>query len=194
MSVFETVKANVTVRQAAERYGLKATRSGMCCCVFHDDRHPSMKLNDRYYYCFGCHESGDVISLVSKLTGLTPYDAAIRLAEDFHLNSGDDARPVREIVTPVYCSCVLRAYKEQLKERMSELAPADEEDSLSDEFCEAVKECANVHILLEMLSSTDPDDEREAVAELMENNRLAEIEASVRRHRERKNERVRDHE
>ena len=49
MNIFETVKAAVTVRQAAEHYGLKINRSGMICCPFHDDRHPSLKLNEDYF-------------------------------------------------------------------------------------------------------------------------------------------------
>jgi len=63
MNIFETVKAAVTVRQAAEHYGLKINRSGMICCPFHDDRHPSLKLNEDYFYCFGCGAKGDVIDL-----------------------------------------------------------------------------------------------------------------------------------
>ena len=54
MDIFATVKAAVTVRQAAEHYGLQGSRNSMVCCPFHDDRHPSMKLNERYFYCFGC--------------------------------------------------------------------------------------------------------------------------------------------
>lgn len=45
MSIYEFVKANVTVPQAAEHYGVEVQRNGMCRCPFHDDRHPSMKLN-----------------------------------------------------------------------------------------------------------------------------------------------------
>ena len=40
----ETVKSAVTVKQAAEYYGCKVNRGDMICCPFHDDRHPSMKL------------------------------------------------------------------------------------------------------------------------------------------------------
>ena len=54
MNLFETVKSAVTVKQAAEYYGYKVNRSDMICCPFHDDRHPSMKLNKDYFYCFGC--------------------------------------------------------------------------------------------------------------------------------------------
>ena len=54
MTFFETVKNSVTVKQAAEHYGCKVNRGDMICCPFHDDRHPSMKLNRDYFYCFGC--------------------------------------------------------------------------------------------------------------------------------------------
>ena len=45
MNLFETVKSAVTVKQAAEHYGCKVNRGDMICCPFHDDLHPSMKLN-----------------------------------------------------------------------------------------------------------------------------------------------------
>ena len=49
MDVFRVVKDNVTARQVAEHYGMKIGRNGMACCPFHDDKHPSMKLDKRYY-------------------------------------------------------------------------------------------------------------------------------------------------
>ena len=83
MDIFTTVKAAVTVRQAAEHYGLQGSRNSMVCCPFHDDRHPSMKLNERYFYCFGCGATGDVIDLVARLFDLSSYEAAKKLAHDF---------------------------------------------------------------------------------------------------------------
>ena len=64
MTVFEVVRENVTARMAAEALGLQVNRNSMACCPFHDDRHPSMKLDERYY-CFGCHASGDAIDFAS---------------------------------------------------------------------------------------------------------------------------------
>ena len=43
-NVFEAVKQSVTTRQAALVYGISVGRNGMACCPFHDDRHPSMKV------------------------------------------------------------------------------------------------------------------------------------------------------
>ena len=59
-SVFEAVKQSVAVREAAQMYGIEVNRSGMACCPFHDDKNPSMKLNEEYFYCFGCGATGDV--------------------------------------------------------------------------------------------------------------------------------------
>ena len=37
-SVFETVKQSITVREAAQMYGIEVNRSGMACCPFHGDK------------------------------------------------------------------------------------------------------------------------------------------------------------
>ena len=83
MTIFETVKTTVTPRMAAEHFGLSVSRNGMVCCPFHDDRHPSMKLYEDHYHCFGCQANGDVIAFTSKLFGITPLEAAQKLAADF---------------------------------------------------------------------------------------------------------------
>lgn len=71
-SIFEVVKQSVTVREAAEMYGIEVNRGGMACCPFHDDRHPSLKLNEDYFYCFGCGATGDVIDFTARLYDLSP--------------------------------------------------------------------------------------------------------------------------
>ena len=86
MNLFETVKAAVTPRMAAERYGRPIQQGNMVCCPFHADRTPSMKLNEDYFYCFGCGATGDVIDLVAKLFNLSSYDAAKKLADDFGID------------------------------------------------------------------------------------------------------------
>ena len=93
-SVFEVVKQSVTVREAAELYGIEVNRGGMACCPFHDDRHPSLKLNEDYFYCFGCGATGDVIDFTARLYDLSPKEAAEKLAQDFGL-AYDSKAPVR---------------------------------------------------------------------------------------------------
>ena len=86
MNLFEAVKAAVTPRMAAERYGLPVRQGNMVCCPFHNDRTPSMKLNKDYFYCFGCGATGDVIDLAARLFNLSSYDAAKKLAYDFGID------------------------------------------------------------------------------------------------------------
>ena len=62
MTIYETIKAAISVKQAAEHYGLKVSHNGMACCPFHNDRHPSLKLNEDYFFCFGCGAKGDTAS------------------------------------------------------------------------------------------------------------------------------------
>lgn len=85
MNIFKAVKDAISTREVASFYGIKVSRNGMCCCPFHNDKHPSMKIDNRYH-CFGCGEDGDAINFVGKLYGLSPYDAAVKIITDF--NSG----------------------------------------------------------------------------------------------------------
>ena len=96
MNIFETVKAAVPVRQAAEHYGLKVSRNGMACCPFHNDRHPSLKLNEEYFFRFGCGAKGDVIDFAAQMFDLSSYEAAQRLAADF----GISTQPGQAVVVP----------------------------------------------------------------------------------------------
>lgn len=82
MNVYEAVKDAVSARQVAEYYGIKVTRRGMACCPFHRDRHPSMKLNQRFH-CFGCQADGDVIDFVARYFDLPAREAVEKLAEGF---------------------------------------------------------------------------------------------------------------
>ena len=85
MNLFEIVKYGVSCRKAAERYGVEGNHYGMARCPFHNDRHPSLYVADDHYHCFACGEHGDVIDFTAKLFGLPLYDAAQKLAADFHL-------------------------------------------------------------------------------------------------------------
>lgn len=91
MNIFEEVKARVSTRHVAENYGLKVGRNGMVCCPFHNDKHPSMKIDESHYHCFGCGAHGDAIGFVAAMFGLSQYEAARRINEDFNLGICVDA-------------------------------------------------------------------------------------------------------
>ena len=83
--MFEEIKDAVSTREAASFYGLKIGRGGMTCCPFHNDKHPSMKVDARFH-CFGCGADGDVINFVQQMFSLDAKQAAFKLIDDFHLN------------------------------------------------------------------------------------------------------------
>lgn len=85
MNLFEAVKTSVTAREAAEYYGIKVNHAGKACCIFHDDRHPSMKV-DKRFHCFACGADGDVIDFAAQLFAVTLKDAAQQLAKDFNIS------------------------------------------------------------------------------------------------------------
>lgn len=90
MNIFSEVKEQLTTRQVAESYGLRIRKNGVACCPFHDDRHPSMKV-DKNYHCFACGVGGDVIDYTARMYGLSQYDAAKKLIEDFGLHIQTEA-------------------------------------------------------------------------------------------------------
>ena len=135
MDVFRVVKDNVTARQVAEYYSMKIGRNGMACCPFHDDKHPSMKL-DKRYYCFGCGEKGDAIDFVGKYFGMTFKDAAMKIADDFGLEyKSEKYKPPQKPIKPKktleqefreaqdYCFKGLSDYLHLLKEWKIKYAP-----------------------------------------------------------------------
>ena len=84
MNIFQEIKTFVSAGKAAEQYGIKINRNKMACCPFHDDRHPSMKI-DQNYFCFACGAKGDVIDFTARLFGISQFDAARKLIGDFRL-------------------------------------------------------------------------------------------------------------
>ena len=165
MNIFETVKQSVTTRQAAERYGIRVERNGMCRCPFHDDSTPSMKLDCRYY-CFGCGATGDVIDFVSQLRGIGSKEAAILLAQDFAIPYEDSAgktnRPRQQNTDEQnyqhmerYCSRVLLDYYQLLCRWKEDYAPQTPENGYHPRFVEALQKLSLVEYLLDELLCGD---------------------------------------
>jgi DNA primase len=57
-------------------------------CPFHSEKTPSFKVYDdsQHYHCYGCGASGDVINFYMKYYNLSFIEAAVRLAEELHID------------------------------------------------------------------------------------------------------------
>jgi DNA primase len=83
ISLVDIVSENVELRKTGSRF--------MGRCPFHGDRSPSFSVNKDFYYCFGCKETGDAISFMTKLHGLSFEEACEDLAERANLKIPESA-------------------------------------------------------------------------------------------------------
>ena len=159
-NVFEAVKQSVSTKEAAEFYGIKVSRTGMACCPFHDDKNPSMKVDQRFH-CFGCGADGDVIDFTAKLFNLSPKEAAEKLAQDFGLIYDSQAPPRRRYVRQKTeaqkfredrqrCYRVLSDYYYLLKKWEADRSPRTPEEEPHPRFVEAIQKKLYVEYLLDL--------------------------------------------
>ena len=174
-NVFEAVKQSVSTREAAELYGIKVKRNGMACCPFHDDKNPSMKVDQRFH-CFGCGEDGDVIDFTAKLFDLSSKEAAEKLAQDFGLIYDSQAPPRRRYVRQKTeaqkfredrqrCYRVLSDYYHLLKKWGIDHSPRTPEEEPHPRFVEAIQKKTYVEYLLDLFLYESEEEQRVWVAE-----------------------------
>ena len=184
MRVFETIKAAVTPMQAAEHYGLRVLPNGMTCCPFHEDRHPSLKLNEDYFFCFGCHASGDVIDFTARLLGLSCYEAAQKLASDFDISAepGQVTTGANKSNPPQWHQSrldelrflrVLTDYLHLLKEWKYKYAPQTPEDILDDRFVASCQQYDRIAYLLDFLTHASVEGRDSLIAALLADGSIA---------------------
>ena len=179
MSLYQKIKSAITVRQAGKLYGMEPNRHGMVCCPFHSDNTPSMKLNDNYYYCFGCGATGDVVDLTAKLFDLNPRQAAEKLAHDFGLDP--DKPPANAIALPLpkrgltdeqradiaYCLRVLTDYLDLLHDWRERYKPTSPEEPQDERFVEALHMTDLIEHLTDHIAYGTPQQKADAAARLL---------------------------
>lgn len=184
--IFDTLKARVTVLQAAAHYGVKIGRNGMCRCPFHSDKTPSMKINKTYFYCFGCHSTGDVIDFTARLFNLSPLEAARKLATDFGI---DPNTPVSAAVAlprirqeesqrerEGHCTSVLIEYERLLKSRQQRFAPVHPSEEWDDRLVSASHALPQVSYMIDCLYDADSVIRKDTADSLLCDDTLRSIE------------------
>ena len=175
-NVFEAVKQSVTVREAAQMYGIEVNRSGMACCPFHDDKNPSLRLNEEYFYCFGCGATGDVIDFTARLYNLSPKEAAEKLAQDFGLAYDSQAPPRRRYFRQKteaqkfkedrdHAFRVLADYFHLLRKWETDYSPKTPEENPDPRFMEAIQKKDYMGYLLDFFLEDSPEEQKLWMAE-----------------------------
>ena len=193
MTIYETIKAAISVKQAAEHYGLKVNRNGITCCPFHNDMHPSLKLNEDYFFCFGCGAKGDVIDFVARLFDLSSYEAVQKLAVDFGLDPKPPTaaallkpkhpciRQFRE--DEMLCFRVLTDYLHLLEDWKVRYAPKTPDAALDDRFVEACQMLDYIEYLADIMTVGNLEDRVSVVDELMKEGKIAFLQDYLARKR-----------
>ena len=180
------------MKEAAEHYGLKIGRGNMVCCPFHNDRTPSMKLNEDYFYCFGCGAHGDVIDFVARLFHLSNYEAAQKLAYDFGINPDKPpaAAALRKPNYPLakafqkeelHCRRVLYNYLHLLESWKVQYAPKSPDDAIDDRFVEACQMLDYIEDLVDILTFADLEVRVKTVDMLRKDGMIDRLEERLRR-------------
>ena len=184
MRIFEIVKENVNLREAAELYGIDVNRYSKALCPFHNDRHPSLYVTDDHYHCFACGAHGDVIDFVGKLFQLSPYDAARKLMADFHLSPDKPpsaaalhAKHIRTEAQQLMenerlCFSVLSDYVRVLQVWKVRYAPRTQDEPLHERFIEACRNLDQTEYYLDILCAGNSHERAEVVQQQMADGKL----------------------
>ena len=87
MDYARIIKERITTPELFSRYGFQRDRNGNIHCMFHSDKHASMKVydGDRGYHCFSCKATGDVIDFVRNYFKIPFREALSKINSDFLL-------------------------------------------------------------------------------------------------------------
>ena len=83
--ILSPIKGLEQLKRVVEHYGVKLDNQNKGLCPFHSEKTPSFYVKDKgqgaFFKCFGCDESGDVISFIQLQEHCT-FNEAIRKAYD----------------------------------------------------------------------------------------------------------------
>lgn len=160
---------------------------------------------DKGFYCFACGAKGDVIHFTERMYGLSPYEAAKKLVNDYQIPVEINTRKMKtggkkKVIKKKnpyqlrqefekwekYCICTLSDYLHLLEEWKVEYAPQYFEDEWKDKFVEACQNRERISYYLDILLMG----ELEERIEFMKNKgeEVKQIEKRVEQHRRQNDE------
>ena len=145
----EEIKENVTMRDVMDKYKIKVSRSNMCCCPIHKEKHPSMKIYKRSFYCFSCGAHGDIFSFVQEMEKCDFKTAFMFLGGTYD----KDKKSVRNAL-----KCVEEARKErEARKDRERIALIEKSDAFRLEYRNILAEICTYNVLF-MAAIPNSDD------------------------------------
>ena len=121
MTKCEYIRENVSMRELLDKYGFQFSRKNFMCCCFHNEKTPSacVSKDDRWYTCFGCGVSYNVIDFVANYEKCSRNLAISKIDEMFNLGLGREltAQQKRELREAQRRNKLLKEQREREKKR-----------------------------------------------------------------------------
>ena len=93
-SVIARLREAIDLRELAKGY--LTLRNGKAICPFHVEKTPSLSIHREYFKCFGCQASGDAITFLRQIEGISFVEAVKRLAERYGVSLEGSRDPQAE--------------------------------------------------------------------------------------------------
>ena len=123
---------------------------GRIPCPLHNGCDRNMSLQDKFFHCFVCNESGDVIKLVMHLLNCSYEDAISRINNDFRLGLPLDATSLYKLHT------LDKKYHDFMRRREQEKAEEDDfefaDDTTNKDVDEVVEKLVETILKLRAMS------------------------------------------
>ena len=146
-----------------------------------------------HFYCFGCGKHGDVTDMVGELFGLSPKEAAEKIAHDFGISYDKqygNYKPSKESVIAKirreqekakknHAFKVLCDYFHLLRDWRIEYAPKSADEPLNPLFIKALIETDHIDNLINCFISGSKEDVADIIKD--ETGRITDIEKTVRK-------------
>jgi len=109
MDKFETIKQQVRIADVVSDFGVVLDRNDKGLCPFHKEKTPSFSVDrkNNIFTCFGCGETGDVVTFVQKIKECEPLEAVQFLAERYRVDIGENFVPKKPSVTDYIKRCLV---------------------------------------------------------------------------------------
>lgn len=155
----DELKQSISMREVVERYGIRIDRKGFCCCPFHKEKTPSMKIYKDSSHCFGCGRSDDIFSFVMgmehcdfktafKNLGGT-YEKKSNYSHDLFRYRMEKRKQTEEIKKQKLENERIVILKEIKQQKIfKNLFPP-----MSDDWCDAVNKLENLYYRLEAITT-----------------------------------------
>ena len=155
----EEIKQSLSMREVVERYGIRIDRKGFCCCPFHKEKTPSMKVYKDSSHCFGCGRSDDIFSFVMGMehcdfkTAFKNLGGTYEEKSDYFHKMFKYRMEKKKLTQDAKKKRIEAERVEIIKEINQQILFKNLFPPMSDDWCDAVNKLENLYYRLEAITT-----------------------------------------